>query len=138
MNTQATGGEFSEVTPETLEVTGIDGTPSRLWHRRARSGELREAYPSGTHDIELRYTGQPKPAVVASYSEALLHDEPRCRRVVLAVPELDLDAIAWAEEAGFRYVIDVETVVGGVSLLVTEPQWVLDQPAILEDIPLKE
>jgi hypothetical protein len=58
--------------------------------------------------------------------------------VVLPVPELDLDAIGWAEDAGFRYVIDVETISGGYSLLVTEPQWVLDQPAILEDIPLKE
>ncbi len=120
------------------EVPGIDGVPSTLGHRRARAGELREAYPSGANDIELGFTGKPEVAAVANYTAALLRADPRCRRVVLAVTELDLDEIAWAESAGFRYVIDVETVAGGVSLLVTEPQWVIDQPAILEDIPLKE
>lgn len=120
------------------EVPGVDGARSGLGHRRARSGELREAYPSGTHDLELGYTGAPRPDAVAEYTAALLRADPRCRRVVLPVPELDLDAIGWAEDAGFRYVIDVETISGGYSLLVTEPQWVLDQPAILEEIPLKE
>lgn len=120
------------------QVQGVDGARSLLGHRRARSGELRDAYPSGTHDIELGYVGRPLPETTADYTAALLRSDPRCRRVVVAVPELDLDEIAWAEAAGFRYVIDVETTTGGFSLLVTEPQWVLEQPAILEDIPLKE
>ena len=120
------------------EVPGVDGARSSLGHRRARSGELREAYPAGTHDIELGYTGVPRPDAVADYTADLLRAIPRCRRVVLPLPERDLEAIGWAEDAGFRYVIDVETITGGYSLLVKEPQWVLDQPAILEDIPLKE
>ncbi|WP_243751827.1 hypothetical protein [Leucobacter weissii] len=120
------------------ELPGIGGARASVGHRRARAGDLRDAYPSGTHDIELGYIGRPEPAAVADYTAALLRSDPRCRRVVLPVPELDLEAIGWAEEAGYRYVIDVETQEGGVSLLVTEPQWVLDQPAILEDIPLKE
>ncbi|WP_010119592.1 hypothetical protein [Corynebacterium nuruki] len=119
-------------------MTGTGGAPAVLTHRRARSGPLRDAYPSGTHDEELIYTGRPEPDRLASYTAHLLHLNPRCRRVVLPVPELDLDAIAWAESAGFRYVLDVETHGGCFSLLVTEPRWVLDQPAVLDDIPLKE
>lgn len=138
MNTQLTAGAFPAGVVGIEEVVGVGGVASALANRRARTGELREAYPSGTHDIELRYAGQPEPTAMASYTADLLESDPRCRRVVLAVPELDLDVIAWAEDAGFRYVIDVETHAGAVSLLVTEPQWVLDQPAILEDIPLKE
>lgn len=138
MNAQMAIGEFPAGVVEIEQVAGVGGVASALANRRARTGELRDAYPSGTHDIELRYLGQPDPKVMAGYTGGLLENDPRCRRVVLAVPELDLDAIAWAEDAGFRYVIDVETHAGAVSLLVTEPQWVLDQPAILEDIPLKE
>ena len=126
--------DFSEV----LKCDGTDGRPAGLAHRRARAGALRDAYPSGSHDEELAYVGSPKPAEVAAYTQQVLKKDPWCRRVVLPVPELDLDAIAWAEEAGFRYVIDVETYDGGFSLLVTEPQWVIDQPVILDDIPLKE
>lgn len=121
---------------ETVPAVG-DGYAS-LGHRRARSGDLRDAYPAGAHDIELGVIGRPTPEAAAEYTQDLLRADPRCRRVVLPVPELDLDAIAWAEEAGYRYVIDVETYEGGYSLLVTEPQWVLDQPVVLEEIPLKE
>lgn len=138
MNAQELAQEFPAGTLQVEEIVGVGGVASALGNRRARTGELRDAYPSGTHDIELRYVGKPEPSAMASYTAKLLAADPRCRRVVLAVSELDLDAIAWAEDAGFRYVIDVETYAGEVSLLVTEPQWVLDQPAILEDIPLKE
>lgn len=121
-------------------ATGVPAGDAQafLGHRRARAGELRDAYPAGTHDIELGVVGRPDPAAAAAYTAALLQANPRCRRIVLPVAELDLEEIGWAEEAGFRYVIDVETISGGYSLLVTEPQWVVDQPAILEDIPLKE
>jgi hypothetical protein len=68
----------------------------------------------------------------------VLDSDPRCRRVVLAVPERDLEAIGWAEDAGFRFVVDVETRAGAHSLLVVEPDWVLAQPNALEDIPIKE
>lgn len=119
-------------------VPGFEGAAATLRHRRARAGELRDAYPSGTQDIEVQYGGRPTPAALAEYTRALLHTNPRCRRVVLAVPERDLDAISWAEDAGYRYVLDVETMAGGCSVLVTEPQWVVDQPAILDDIPLEK
>jgi len=138
MSTDNSNAQLPDGCVDIEEVAGVGGAASTLGHRRARSGELRDAYPSGDRDIELSFAGQPQPEAMARYTAALLEADPRCRRVVLAVPELDLDAIGWAQDAGFRYVIDVETLSGGFSLLVTEPQWAIDQPAILEDIPLKE
>lgn len=119
------------------EVAGAAAT-NRIGVRRARAGHLADAYPAGTHDRELVVEGAPSAAEVSRVTARILEDEPQCRRVVLPVPERDLRAIAWAEDAGFRYVIDVETHVGGLSLLVTEPEWVIAQPHILDDIPLQE
>lgn len=121
-----------------FEAEGLDGTPALIGVRSARSGHLIDAYPAGTHDLELGTHGLVAAAAVQRVTRHVLEADPRCRRVVLAVPEQDLSAIAWAEEAGYRYVVDVETREGAYSLLVTEPDWVLEQPHILEDIPLKE
>lgn len=106
--------------------------------RPARRGPFLDAYPAGAHDVELIVEGRPTPSAVADAASRVFQVDPRCRRVVLAVPELDIPAIAWAEAAGFRYVIDVEVREGGYSLLVLEPDWVLAQPHVFDDIPLKE
>lgn len=106
--------------------------------RRARAGDLVDAYPAGSHDVELLPPADASAALLAQAAEEAFAVDPRCRRVVLAVPEGDLQAIARAEDAGFRYVVDVEIRAGGRSLLVREPDWVLAQPHVLEDIPLKE
>lgn len=119
------------------DVVGAEGA-ARIGVRHARAGELVDAYPAGTHDRELVIEGAPLPGEVARVSEKVLAHDLRCRRIVLPVPERDLDAIAWAEEAGYRYVVDVETRSGAYSLLVVEPEWVLAQPHVLDDIPLKE
>lgn len=130
------------VLPDGLEeVTVVDSAGSgraRVGLRRARASDLADAYPAGTHDRELIVEGDPTASALAAVTARVLESDPRCRRVVLPVLERDLDAIAWAEDAGFRYVVDVETRAGVFSLLVTEPAWVLAQPHILEDIPLKE
>ena len=120
------------------ETASADGRPSRIGVRRARAGEFVDAYPAGSHDLELAVEGRPLPEELARVAREVLAEHPRCRRVVLPVPENDLDAIAWAEDGGFRYVVDVETISGEWSLLVTEPAWVLAQPHVLDDIPLKE
>ncbi|MGN6218748.1 MAG: hypothetical protein ACTHNQ_04540 [Microbacterium sp.] len=106
--------------------------------RRARDGDLVDAYPAGSHDQELLVTGEASAAQLAAAAESALAVDPRCRRVILAVTEGDLDEISRAEDAGFRYVVDVEIRAGGRSLLVREPGWVLAQPHVLDDIPLKE
>lgn len=106
--------------------------------RRARDGDLVDAYPAGSHDQELVVSGTVSAPQLAAAAERALAADPRCRRVVLAALEGDLDAIARAEDAGFRYVVDVDIRAGGRSLLVREPDWVVAQPHVLEDIPLKE
>ena len=106
--------------------------------RRARRGEFVDAYPAGAHDIELIIQERPSSEELSTAVDEIFASDPRCRRVVLAVPERDVPSIAWAEAAGFRYVIDVEVRSGAYSLLVREPGWVLAQPHILDDIPLKE
>ena len=121
---------------EVVEVASTSGVPARIGVRRARAGEFVDAYPAGSHDRELLIEGDPTHEALTELTARVLRDDPRCRRVVLPVPEQDLAAIAWAEQAGFRYVVDVETRSGGYSLLVTEPEWVIAQPHILEDIPL--
>lgn len=123
---------------ETRSVPAVGGGTARLAIRSARAGDLVDAYPAGTHDKELAIDGDPQPQAVRDYVAEVLQADPLCRRVVLAVPEGDLDAIAWAEDAGFRYVVNVETRVAARSLLVVEPDWVLSQPHALEDIPIKE
>jgi hypothetical protein len=120
------------------DVAGVDGAAARIGIRRARAGELVDAYPAGAHDREFLIEGDPTAAAAAELAAQMLDADPRCRRVVLPVPENDLAAIAWAEDAGFRFVVNVETRSGEYSLLVTEPDWVLAQPHILDDIPLKE
>lgn len=119
-------------------ITSASERTARVGVRHARAGELVNAYPAGTHDRELLVEGDPSSSAVATLTEQVLRGDARCRRVVLAVGERDVEAIAWAEEAGFRYVVDVETHSGAYSLLVAEPEWVLAQPQILDDIPLEE
>jgi hypothetical protein len=123
---------------ETHAVQSADGGTALLGIRTARVGDLVDAYPAGTFDKQLVVEGEPQLQAVRDYVTEVLDSDPRCRRVVLAVPERDLEAIGWAEDAGFRFVVDVETRAGAHSLLVVEPDWVLAQPNALEDIPIKE
>lgn len=106
--------------------------------RRARLGEFVDAYPAGAHDLEMLIDALPTADVVQAVVAAQFENDPRCRRVIFAVPEDDVPRIAWAEAAGFRYVVDVEVRSGVYSLLVAEPGWVSAQPHVLDDIPLKE
>ncbi len=123
---------------ETHEVPAVVGGTARLGIRAARVGDLVDAYPAGANDREIAVEGEPQLQAVRDYVAGVLERDPRCRRVVLAVPEGDLEAIGWAEDAGFRFVVNVETRRGAHSLLVVEPEWVLAQPHALEDIPIKE
>lgn len=118
-------------------MTGEQRLDSTMRVRPVRATELAEAYPAGIDDLELIVDGRPSPDEMRSSVQWILEQNPNCRRIVLAVSEQEIPAIAWAEESGFRYVVDVETRSGAYSLLVTEPSWVLTQPLVLEDIPLR-
>jgi hypothetical protein len=55
--------------------------------------------------------------------------------VVFAAPVDDLEIVAAAEAAGFRYVVDVEVPGEDLSLLVAEPEWVTRVDMDLDRVP---
>ncbi|MFI6737838.1 hypothetical protein ACIBI9_33370 [Nonomuraea sp. NPDC050451] len=95
---------------------------------RCATGRLREAYPAGARDVEVRVspavTGEAMTRLLRVVTDAVSRQDPACRRVVCPVPEGDLGRIAAAEAAGFRYVVDVDLADEQLSLLVAEPEWV--------------
>ncbi|MCA1006271.1 hypothetical protein LCL87_11120 [Rhodococcus hoagii] len=117
------------------------GTSHEVRARFAVRGPLGNAYPAGIADLELDVQGLRDPGALRGLGERILRENPACRRVVLPVPAGDLDAIGFAEDAGFRYVVDVDVPgergeVTELSLLVLEPGWVADAPTAVNDLPL--
>ncbi len=117
------------------------GTPHEVRARFAVRGPLGTAYPAGIADLELDLRGLGDPDALRGLGEQILRENPACRRVVLPVPAGDLDAIGFAEDAGFRYVVDVDVAgergeITELSLLVLEPGWVADAPTAVDDLPL--
>lgn len=131
----------------TCYVVEPTGAPAlRVWARPALDGPLAQAYPAGIHDVEVRVERLDDAEGVHRACLSLFADHPQCRRITFAARVNDLDVIAFAEEAGFRYVLDVdvrepagsapEETTTELSLLVLEPQWILDQPIAVDDLPL--
>ncbi|WP_238841779.1 hypothetical protein [Prescottella equi] len=117
------------------------GTPHEVRARFAVRGPLGNADPAGIADLELDLRGLGDPDALRGLGEQILRENPACRRVVLPVPAGDLDAIGFAEDAGFRYVVDVDVAgergeITELSLLVLEPGWVADAPTAVDDLPL--
>lgn len=106
---------------------------------RCATGRLRDAYPVNGHDLEVRLPGRLSPGEVTTVLEttarAAFERDPRCRRVVFAVPAGDLVTMAAAETAGFRYVVDVDIPGAELSLLVAEPEWVTAVDMDLDRVP---
>ncbi|MCL2533601.1 MAG: hypothetical protein FWE39_05500 [Nocardiaceae bacterium] len=118
-----------------------DGAPLEVRGRFAVRGALGNAYPAGVADIELDIRGLRDVAALRALGERILRENPACRRIVLPVPAGDLDAIGFAEDAGFRYVVDVDVPgergeITELSLLVMEPGWVANAPTAVNDLPL--
>lgn len=106
-----------------------------IYSRHTLVGRLKEAYPVGARDVEVRLdTDEPEALWAATHH--ILQADPDCRRVVLATPAGDIPAIDFGERAGYRYVVDVEITDGDqdveLSLLVAEPEWVLKEPRAIE------
>jgi hypothetical protein len=122
-----------------LRYTDNDGVAVELGARRCAEGRLRDTYPVSAHDVEI-YTGkdaapQALPEPLGELSRAIMAADPECRRVVFAASVGDLDAVAAAQAAGFRYVLDVDVPDAELSLLVAEPDWVSDVDADLDRVP---
>jgi hypothetical protein len=103
------------------------------------NGRLRAAYPVNAHDVEVRISdGLGTAELTEALGEAArdaLRTDPHCRRVVFAAPAGDLAAVATAEAAGFRYVVDVDIPGAELSLLVAEPGWVTAVDMDLDRVP---
>ncbi|MBB6344387.1 hypothetical protein ACWGH8_34795 [Nonomuraea muscovyensis] len=116
-------------------LPAIDGV--RL--ERCATGHLREAYPAGAHDVEVRVspavTGEAMTRLLQDTTDAVARADPACRRLVCPVPEGDLDRMAAAESAGYRYVVDVDLPGEQLSLLVHEPDWVTRTDMDLGHVP---
>lgn len=94
--------------------------------------ELRHTYPYGRHDIAVDYEGGTD--LAARVKEAFDSD-PECRRVVVAVEQDNKEEIAVCEDAGLRYVLDVQQRSGEENaLMVAEPDWVLAQSTDVKDL----
>ncbi|MGP3911331.1 hypothetical protein [Nonomuraea sp. 10N515B] len=107
---------------------------ARVRLERCAAGRLREAYPVAAHDIELQ-VDEAGTELLRALVDSVSVADPRCRRVVYAVPEGDLARIAAAESAGFRYVVDVDLADAQLSLLVAEPAWVTRTDMDLGQVP---
>jgi hypothetical protein len=98
---------------------------------RCVAGRLREAYPAGAGDLEVRIDridgidgGCPHDTLaelLRTLVDAVRAADPRCRRIVYAAAEDDQDAIAAATAAGFRPVVAVDLGEQQLGLLVVEP-----------------
>ncbi|GAA4965842.1 hypothetical protein HD597_007027 [Nonomuraea thailandensis] len=106
----------------------------RVRLERCAAGRLRDAYPVAAHDLEVQ-APEADAGLLRAVVDAVAQADPHCRRVVYAVPEGDLNRMAVAESAGFRYVVDVDLADAQLSLLVAEPEWVTRTDMDLDHVP---
>ena len=96
---------------------------------------IRETYPVGHRDRLLEPSDDLTSEGLQLVSELVFRADPACRRLVVATPEGDVDEIARAERAGYRYVVDVDLRDGSLSLMAAEPAWVLEESRHIDDVP---
>ena len=121
-----------------ISVRNRDGLAPEVTLERCAAGRLRDAYPVSEHDLEARVSELPAAALgplLAELATAVFTADHRCRRLVFAAPEGELALLSAAEEAGFRYVVDVDLPEGPVSLAVAEPGWVTAVDMDLDRVP---
>ena len=116
-----------------------DDTVVNLQLQRCVSGRLRDAYPVGAHDVEVRVVNdvaaQDIVTPLAELTDAIQAADPQCRRVVFAVHAGHTAMLTAAQAAGFRHVVDVDIPGAELSLLVAEPQWVTRVDADVQHVP---
>lgn len=114
---------------------------------RCARGRLRRAYPVAARDVEVQLpdviAADDLTTVLRVVAQAVRESDPLCRKVIHAV---DCDgtggrplggsvALAAAERAGFRHVVDVDIAEAQLSLLVAEPDWVTEVDIDLDRVP---
>lgn len=113
--------------------------PVQVRISRALATEMRDAYPASAHDIVLEIGSGPTaaevPDLLAAIVAAIQAGDPACRRTILPIAIGDLPFQRAAEEAGFRYVVDVDIDDREVVLFVAEPHWVTEVDMDLDRVP---
>ncbi|MEI4271155.1 hypothetical protein TEK04_05430 [Klenkia sp. LSe6-5] len=111
-----------------LELEHESGATAQIRLERCVAGRLESAYPASVRDVEIRVValsdGGLLTAVLEGVVRAVRSAEPACRRIIYGAPRGQVGAVAASEQAGFRYVVDVDLVDAELSLLVSEPEWV--------------
>lgn len=92
-------------------------------------------YPVGHRDRLVEPSEELPSEGLQLVSELIMRQDPACRRLVVATDEGDIEAIARAEKAGYRYVVDVDLRDRSLSLLAAEPDWVLEESRHIDDVP---
>lgn len=57
---------------------------------RCTTGRLRDAYPAGEHDVEIRLPDGADTEMLRRLVAEIEADDPSCRRIVYAAPDGDL------------------------------------------------
>ena len=116
-----------------------DGVTVDVRLERCAAGRLRDSYPVGAHDVEVRVGDECPVAVLPDLLRtlvtALQRADPDCRRILHAVQVERSSVIAAAESAGFRHVVDVDLEQAELSLLVAEPDWATRTDMDLDRVP---
>lgn len=120
-----------------FEVFDAGQTRGRCDVVLALDSELRDAYPVSAHDRVLSVSPDVVAQSIQLVSEELMRRDPECRRLVIATDEADVAQIARAEEAGYRYVVDVDLYDRAVSLMTAEPVWVLEESRRIDEVPTR-
>ncbi|MCP1411426.1 hypothetical protein [Paenarthrobacter sp. A20] len=98
---------------------------------------LAASYPVSARDRLVTPDAGAGAEALQLVSERILQMDPACRRLVRAVDEGDIAAIALGEAAGYRYVVDVDIPGRSLALLAAEPGWVMEASRYLDDVPTK-
>lgn len=95
---------------------------------------VRHTYPYGANDVILPYNNAE--ALAQRISEVFATD-PKCRRVIVPVEPDNVEEISACEDAGMRYVLDVQLRTGEEhALMVAEPDWVANQSTDTKNLEL--
>lgn len=105
---------------------------------KARTSKVGMAYPAGLHDYLLSPSPDASAQAIQLVSELVWAGDDLSRRLVLATALEDVPKIARAEAAGYRYVVDVDIPGEELSLLVAEPDWVLEESRHIDIVPTRQ
>ncbi|RQO46078.1 hypothetical protein DBV08_18195 [Rhodococcus sp. KBW08] len=137
--------EIPTNTHEPLLLNHVDGVSVDL--ERCIRGRLRESYPVGARDVEVRIgvTGDLNvlTATLNAAVAAVSHTDPLCKKIVFCIDKDENrhgahrfdEVLEAAQRAGFRFVVDVDSLDAELSVLVHEPAWVTKVDIDLDRVP---